>query len=174
MYTIWSYHIYMTNPYKARREELGQSQVVLSVAAGLSRHYVTRVEQGLYFTPSPKLATALHKKHNVLLEEYHNWQKLSRARNHAPVADGIMKYLDSVQFPRPGKHPHVALRTCIAPSQIGFCVLLKVQPSRVNAYESGDSVLLPAFLKEAYIDCGIPISTLSEVEDRLRGSATGR
>ncbi len=161
----------MTNPYKSRREELGYTQTSLAAVAGLSRHYITRVEQGLYYTPSPKLATALQSNYLELLDAYHSWQRLSRSRNHAPVAEGISKFLTSVQFPRPGRHPHVALRTCISPSQIGFCVLLKVQNSRVNAYESGTTTALPGFLREAYLDCGISGELLREVESRLRGIA---
>lgn len=166
-----SYHFYMTNPYKARREDLGLTQPSLASVAGVSRHYVTRVEQGLYNVPSPKLATALDTPQSTLLEEYHSWQRIARAQNHAPVAAGVEKYLTSVQYPRVDRHPHVALRQSIVASQIGFCILLKVQPSRVINYESGDISVLPKFMREAYLDCGITTKQLSSIEERLRGSA---
>jgi len=157
------------NPYKYARMENGYSQDKLAAVAGVSRHYITRVEQGLYAQPSPKLATALGHTHEYLLSQYSVWQKLARLANNPAVADGVHKFL--VGMPLGVLHPHVYLRRGISPSQIAFCITLKVQPSRVDNYEKSKELILPPFLKEAYVDAGVTLGDITAIESRFRGSA---
>jgi DNA-binding XRE family transcriptional regulator len=160
----------MINPYKAAREDLGLSQASVAEASNVSRHYVLRVEQGLFHVPSPRLSTTLNISHMELTDTYHEWQHITRALAAPSVAEGVEKYFQSVLVPLQNKHPHIKLRQCITDSQVAFCILLKIQPSRLSAYEKSKGITLPLFLKEAYFDCGVTPEQLNRIESRFRGA----
>jgi hypothetical protein len=105
------------------------SQHALSIATHLSRNYIVGVEAGLYWTPSPKVVEYLE----VDVEEYHDWIREERFA----LRPKFLEVLES--FSCSGKvHPHKEWRKAVhGDSLMGYCKLVKLQQSVVQAYEQG-------------------------------------
>ncbi|MFE1145210.1 hypothetical protein [Streptomyces rochei] len=155
------------NPVSYARYLYTGSTIKLSKELGISRQYLSRVEQGLYDKPNDKildwtvetLNRSLEKPVNqdIVLQLYREWQwqqrestKLNKAlrplevTEYAKISQGSYRQHGIVYYHKVFEQ----WRGDYWPSAHAFCVDMCLHPSPVAEYEEGETITMPNQLKK--------------------------
>lgn len=104
-----------SNPFRKIRTEQGLSQYELAKRAGVSKHAVLRLEQGMYDKPLPSVVSYCLRTtevvHTQLLEDYVSFQVAVREDNSRLLGNILERLEDWSDTHAPvGKHPLTYLR----------------------------------------------------------------
>lgn len=170
----------MKNPYVRLRELCGSSQKAFAYKHGFGKMTMVYLESGMYTRVSDRQNEALGKEcyekgveaKRVLLEEYQAaslneaylaWRSYER-REKAPVV------LAKVSPPFVGDSEWSPVGQFVRDttgSLQGFCKLLKLPSITMSRYIKGDTLSMPAELREALLEAGFPF--VEELADAQLG-----
>lgn len=133
---------FSTNPLRIAREATGLSQGRLAELLGVSRHFILRVEQGLYEDVPPAVGNFFSNPD--LIYEYHRWQntrrRLSAEDKDLALNDNFFNF-----HYRGYRHPLIAWRSENANliARMTFCRAYCLQPAIVERFERGKTASVP-------------------------------
>lgn len=162
----------MTHKWILYRRRTGLSQERLAELLDVSRHYVIRLEQGIYRRPSKetlaKLASILRVTEAQLLSDYFEFQREKRKE----FAEKFENF-NSLTAYSGTKHPLVYWRETQGLSRIGLCKELCIHQDSLRDYELQLQTHIPEQLEEALNQINWPIETLVNAvrEWKLSGRA---
>lgn len=125
------------HPWAKYRRAVGLTQLDVADLLGVTRHYVIRLEQSLYWHPTDSLLARLSLKYGVDLDEfkmsYYDYVRSKRDLfkvTHVDFDSGLAEpYLDA-------KHPLVAYRESYGLSRMGLCKALCLHYDNISDYEN--------------------------------------
>lgn len=166
------------NPIITARSLSLLSTTALSRQLGVSRQYISRLEQGLYDKPSEKVlewAVATINKNRsdpitvkALTQLYSEWQWQKRE---SARMDLILRPLEVSEFDRMRMPDRIFYhkifknwRSDYWPTAHAFCVSMCVHPSPVANYEDGQTITMPKTLVQV-------LSQMNLIGDNFRTAA---
>jgi transcriptional regulator with XRE-family HTH domain len=161
------YTMEILNPLKTIRTNAGISQIGMAHRLGVSRQYVTRIEQGLYaHLPDEVLteyATLGDRPVAVLQEQYEEviWAKRESL---VPTCRAVnwSRFLEAL----PENNGLELLRETLGfNSRISFCIKLAVHPSTVLLFETDRTKKLPTDVVEALLTAGVPSNVIYAIDE---------
>lgn len=155
------------NPFRKFRNELGLSQTAFGKNAGVSKHAILRLEQGMYDKPLPSVVEYVTSisdlTHYQLSEQYAHYQRA--VRNEEPMIFGSMN-LRLQSCPRK-VHPLTYLRELQNLNQTELCKRLCISQTVINNFELKWQTqhTVPKQLLDALRDNGYGSIDLTALED---------
>lgn len=155
------------NPFRKFRNELGLSQTAFGKSAGVSKHAILRLEQGMYDKPLPSVVEFVVSNsdltHYQISEAYTSFQRAVREEDH--LIFGAMA-LRLQSCPR-GQHPLTYLRNLQGLNQTELCKRLCISQTVINNFELKWQTqhTVPKQLLDALRDNGYHTSALVALED---------
>lgn len=152
------------NPITKARNLSGIPTTRLAKELGVSRQYITRVEQGLYDNVNKKLlnwtADILFEEDEPnstkILEDYNSWQWDHRKSS---KDSKLLRPIEINPYHRPDIiYYHKVFRSwreLYWDTTHGFCVDMCLHPSSVNNYEDGSLMKMPPTMKEVLSRLGL-------------------
>lgn len=153
------------NPFKQIRQDAKLSQYRLAARAGVSKHAVLRLEQGMFADPLPKLLNFFVDEFNVsrgsLLHNYRNFQTHTRQSSGlllGPIEEYLDDWINSDDPKIYSLHPLVYLRSRARPplNPTQLAKSLCISQTVVTYFEKRPSnqKTVPAQLVEALYEAG--------------------
>jgi len=155
------------NPITYARYFSSYSSMALSRKIGVSRQYLSRVEQGLYDKPNEKLlswATETLNSHldkpvtsDAVMQLYREWQWQQRESNKLNKAVRPLEVSEHDLVSQPSFRHHGVIyyhkvftqwRSDYWNSSHSFCVDMCLHPGPVTEYEEGETYTMPNQLKK--------------------------
>ncbi len=149
-------HAKISHPWARYRRNMGLTQSSVADRVGVTRHYIIRLEQSLFWHPSDSLLVRLSILYDIELgefeESYYRYVRDTReefARTHSSFEALFGSGLRSLVW---DKHPLVIYRERHGLSRMGLCKGLCLHYDPVSEYEANKQRDIPAQLVEACDD----------------------
>jgi transcriptional regulator with XRE-family HTH domain len=140
------------HPWGRYREQAGFTQSEVAELTGNTRHYIIRLEQGLFWHPPDSLLVRLAGLYKIDLAtfeasyyEYVHETRLKFSKEYSPFALFFEHDLDNVDR----RHPLVTYREYYGLSRAGLCKGLCLHYGLISDYEANKQRDLPEQLQEA-------------------------
>jgi DNA-binding XRE family transcriptional regulator len=155
------------NPFRKFRTELGISQTEFAKRAGVSKHAILRLEQGMYDKPLPSVVEYVTSQSDLtnysLLKDYEYFQQATRQDNELIFGAMALRLMNCPV----GTHPLTYLRDLQGLNQTELAKRLCISQTVINNFESKPATqhTVPLQLLHALRDNGYKHSALVALEE---------